>query len=86
MNMRIARSKAAIGLESLEGRQLQSVLNPQPLPPGAHAEVRAALNPQPLPPIGHTEVRAALNPQPLPPGAHAEVLTAVDLPRIHPVR
>jgi hypothetical protein len=45
--MRYTRSKAAIGIESLEGRQLQTVLI---TPPVAPAQVYTELNPQPLPP------------------------------------
>jgi hypothetical protein len=86
--MRKMRTKAAICVESLEGRQLQTVLNPQPLPPIGQAEVHLALNPQPLPPIG-TVFHSTLNPQPLPPiGAvfHSTLNPQPLPPSIHPIR
>jgi hypothetical protein len=46
MIMRNARSRAAIGAEFLEGRELQTVLINPPV-----VEIRTALNPKPLPPI-----------------------------------
>jgi hypothetical protein len=62
MIMRNVRSKGVIGVESLEGRELQSTLNPQPLPPRAPApaEIRTALNLQPLPPGNVTDIRHPL--------------------------